>query len=265
MIFGTPETADWSFSQEVIDDVDIGTINNILVAKNSIDISDFPFSPDKNDRCSIDTDLGSGADQTSLTDSSNAVSFHDQYSDRDLLLETNIDVGTVASAANSAATFLIPRFDAEDCPPFKRPKNGTYVPFWLSACRPDPPMHFYHGIDSSNSRLEWRLFLLRVPKLICDAMNIGNFEGVQNVIDHVATATCILISPNVPRGIVGRKFVTALFTTMMETYPDGVMVVKPPKLIDGVIESTYFAVGTKLCKHPSESLICDSLSGGRKL
>ena len=94
--------------------------------------------------------------------------------------------------------------------------------------------------------VDWRMFLLRVPKFLEEAINTGNSAAIGPIFDQVAVENCILVNPSFPRGIVGRKHVSEMFSTLLRLHPDYTLIIRSSKLVDGVIEAKTFATGTRV-------------------
>ena len=244
MVDSLDASNDWSLDLDGIQDVNEDFLSDIVqCSHSSLDIVEYSMLDSRNR-------LHDYPESRQFTN-------RDQYSDDDLLLESEVDFAKMSSRANGISPLpTIFETEEENWPPSKKIKNGQSVVLPFNENGPDSLSQFYRDISHRNFQLEWRLFLLRVPKFISNAMNICDFDGIRKIIDQAAAKNCILIPPNMHEGIVGRQHVTEMFTAIMETYPDAVMVFKRPKFVDGAIEFIYVGVGTKLGVHPNEALFC---------
>ena len=106
------------------------------------------------------------------------------------------------------------------------------------------------------TNVDWRLFLLRVPKFIVETFNMGDVDNMSKIINSVATKNCFLVTPQMPQGKIGREFVLQMFVDAISMYPDGTIIIRPPKLIDGCIIFKYLFVGTKVLDQGSDFCLC---------
>lgn len=108
----------------------------------------------------------------------------------------------------------------------------------------------------------WRLYLLRAPKNILDACNMGDMHAVREILNRICTEDCLLSTPALTTDLCGRHHVYSLFQAMQSTHPDMAMVSQPTKLADGKIFCKFAFSGTKLFDKESDYLFYTFKFGG---
>lgn len=113
----------------------------------------------------------------------------------------------------------------------------------------------------------WRLLLLRTPKLLTEAFNVGDIISMQAIINAVCDSDFIVqIGQNTPE-LVGRHHFLDLFQQSLETIPDAVCITSPATMQDGVVTAPIVFTGTKLfeTKHAKFTSLNDEGKSIRKI
>lgn len=91
-----------------------------------------------------------------------------------------------------------------------------------------------------------RLLLIRTPKLLADAFNIGDINCIRSIINSVCDKDCVFQKTVEHPMLYGRHHFIELFECGNAVFPDAVIITSPAILQHGIVTAPCVFTGTKL-------------------